>query len=331
MTGSTTSFQIARLLSLALCLALGASAAAASESQAIDALLAKRQFAAALERLEQASSIPEGERAVLRARAHLGLGDWEPSVRQAERATKLAPDNAAAHLIHAQALSAKMNEVSPMRALMSVGAYKRALARALELDPDNVDARTEEIGYLTYAPGIAGGDKEKAQTRIDELEAIDVRQALQMQAGLLRQLGDEQGALEVRRTLLDQDPDDEQAALDLALALIRVERFEESDPILGRLERSDDERISLSAIYQLGRSRVLGKYDVATGIEYLDRYVAGADPPAGLPTKAQAYWRRGEGLALEGDLEAARGSLEEALRRDPDLKQAREALKALPL
>ncbi|MDH3745256.1 MAG: tetratricopeptide repeat protein [Acidobacteriota bacterium] len=321
-----------RILQLALpvvWLALTATAVAASGASAIEALVAEGEFAKALERLETATSIPDPEKAVLLARIHLGLGDWGRSLKEAERAAKLGPESAAAHLVHAQALSTKMGEVSPMRAMMSIGPYKRALARALELDPDNVDVRTEEIGYLTYAPGIAGGDKQKAQKRIDDLKTIDLRQAMQMQAGLSREVGDDNGSIEARRALLEHDPDDKQAALDLALALIRAERFEESDPILLGLELSDDQKMSLSAIYQLGRSRVVGNYDVASGLKYFDRYLAGADPPTGLPSKAHAYWRRGEGLALEGDLDGARASLEEALRRDPNLEQAREALKGL--
>jgi hypothetical protein len=54
----------------------------------------------------------------------------------------------------------------------------------VELDPMHVLARQERIGFLIYAPGIAGGDLERAREEIDALRNIDGAAADEMQQQL---------------------------------------------------------------------------------------------------------------------------------------------------
>jgi len=317
---------------LLACLPLcGSVALATPAGEEIERLIAGESYRQAIERLERDHALSEGRRAYLLARAYLGAGDWKRALEHAEDATREMPDDVDAQLIYAKALRTKMDSVSKVRAIWSLGKYKSALARALELEPDNVDARTEEIGYLTYAPGIAGGDKSRAQARIVELEQLDFKQAMQMQVGLSRASGDDDGWLRALRRLAEHDPEDEQARFRLALTLAHLDRYAEADPLLRELEGSDAPEMALHAIYQLGRSRIVGKYEIEQGVGYFERYLAalGEAPAAGLPSRAAAHWRLGEGRALLGETDRARSSLQLAVRLDPELLQARNALDQL--
>jgi hypothetical protein len=90
------------------------------------------------------------------------------------------PDSAEAHFWLALSLRAKIESVSGPRALFSVPRYRRALDRAIELDPSHIEARQERIGYLIFAPGIAGGNRDAARAEITALEAVDESAAAEM-------------------------------------------------------------------------------------------------------------------------------------------------------
>ncbi len=114
----------------------------------------------------------------------LKVNDWDTALDLAEDLVDDYPQNAAAHYLLASAIRVKMQDVSQVRAMFSLGDYKEALAKAIELDPGNVDARTEEIGFYMMAPGIAGGDKELAAEKIKSLKAVDKLKGLEMEAQL---------------------------------------------------------------------------------------------------------------------------------------------------
>ena len=67
--------------------------------------------------------------------------------------------------------------------------YTWALYGALELDPDHIDARAEEIGFLIRAPGIVGGDRDVAQRRIAELRSLAPREGSLAAADVLVRAG----------------------------------------------------------------------------------------------------------------------------------------------
>lgn len=111
-------------------------------------------------------------------------GDYAKSVDYGERAVEALPESSEAHLAYAVALKIKLNQISRFKGMLVIGRYKSALRKALELDPKNVDARVEEIGFLIHAPGIIGGSETKAQEKIDDLKSTHRREAMVMQAEL---------------------------------------------------------------------------------------------------------------------------------------------------
>ena len=143
---------------------------------------------------------------------------------------------------------------------------------------------------------------------------------------------------EVQDQLLAREGDPEAgttAALDahriLAFQLQSMERYEEADLHFRKLLSAAEPRHVLGAHYQLGRSRVLGGYEAKAAVKHLRVFVeSDADRTAGLPSIASGYWRLGMAYELAGNIEEARRSFEEALRRDADNKEAKKALKALP-
>lgn len=140
-------------------------------------------------------------------------GDWRKGVEHGARAVELLPDSADAHFAYAVALRQKLSSISFVRAIFGAGAYKRELRRALELDPDHIDARAEEIGFLIRAPGIVGGDEAKAQRRIAELRALDPRAGSLAAADVLARAGVTEQAVAILESYLAEFGDDERPGL----------------------------------------------------------------------------------------------------------------------
>jgi tetratricopeptide (TPR) repeat protein len=150
------------------------------------------------------SSRPEAT--LLLARLSNASEDWKNGVEYGEQAVSLLPDSSEAHYQYAVALRIKMSSVCKVRAAFGVSKYKNLLRRAIELDPTNIDARAEEIGYLVNAPAIAGGDHDKAEQRIEELGKLDQEYARQMMAGLELAKKDPEEAVKLFRKIIPKEP-----------------------------------------------------------------------------------------------------------------------------
>ena len=83
------------------------------------------------------------------------------------------------------------------------------------------------------------------------------------------------------------------------------------------------------AFYLVGRTSAISGLQLLRGKAALDRYLALESVPGG-PSHAAAHWRLGNLSEHAGDREAARMSYRAALKLDPDFKQARTSLRALP-
>jgi Flp pilus assembly protein TadD len=78
------------------------------------------------------------------------------------------------------------------------------LKRSLR-DPElEAEARSEEIGYLIHASGIARGDADKARERIAELEKLDWREAMLQRAELFSKEENAEGQFVLLLEYLEQ-------------------------------------------------------------------------------------------------------------------------------
>jgi tetratricopeptide (TPR) repeat protein len=283
--------------------------------------------------VEQALGNPqtEAQASLLLATASNALQDYESGICYGRRAVKLLPESAEAHYRYAEALRIKMSRVSKLRALFSVGAYKDAFRRAIELDPRHVLARREEIGYLTYAPSIAGGDTTEARRRIDELMTIDWHTGMMCRAQVEARNENFEAALSDYAELLSRYPADGECGMELALLLERLGRSEEAAREVSRIVRTADATLAASGLHLRARSRRRGPYQPEQAAELLLRFIeALADAAEHRSARSAAYWRLGNAYRHQGRPETAREAYEQALELDPDNAQAGRALRGLP-
>jgi len=294
-------------------------------------LLEQRRFEDAKVLLERTAADPalRAESLVLLTRACNFEEDYENGVRYGKEAVELLPDSSAAHFEYAQALRIKMSKISKIKAMMSLSTYKKELARSLELDPGNLEARDEQLGFLLNAPGFAGGDVKEARRKASELVALDWPRGKRWLASIEIKEEKDEAAVPILREILGRYPDDTQSRFRLAYLLQKLERFQEADAEFALLAQNADSRIALNARYQRARTRILGKYDQQTAVQLLSDYIAElAQDAEGLPPAAAAWRRMGNAHAQLGRTDEARKAYEKSLALE-DSDDTRKDLAAL--
>lgn len=257
------------------------------------------------------------------------IEDYENGVDYGKQAVKLSPESADAHLQYAIALRIKMMNGSKVKAVFSLGTYKKEVKRALELAPSDPAPRQEELGYLVNAPGVMGGDLDRAWERAQELEKISWREGLSWQAEVQFKRKDDEGGMATLRKVLEKDPASNGARFQLAFRYQALERFTEADAQFEILQSDEAENISMNALYQRARTRVLGRYEQERAVEFLQAYLEKLPPKAeGMVGKESVYWRMGNAYEQLGRTDEARGAYERSLQIK-ETKVARDSLKSL--
>lgn len=260
----------------------------------------------------------------------IAAGDMKSAVKHAEKLAEREVDCVEAQLLLATTLNARLDMVGGLKALSVSKKYRRAIAAALDIDPNNVDARTEEIGYLIAAPSIAGGSREKADVRIGELRTIDPLAAAQMQLSLSRSGNDPDAVISSLQTLVNMSPSDYGPRSELARRLILAGRTDEADRELSSWapDLSPDAWVFLEHQYLRVATRVYGGFELDIAEALLRQFIEARGhldhPRLASITKANALI--GSTYEGRGDFDKASDAYQAALRDDPDNQRAQDGL-----
>lgn len=109
----------------------------------------------------------------LLSQVRLAQKNTKAAVALAEQAVQLAPDKSDYHAQLGIALSARMPELGFMQQAMVAGKMKKAFEKAVELDPQNLNALVGLSRYYANAPEIAGGSPVKAAEFAQRVKTIN--------------------------------------------------------------------------------------------------------------------------------------------------------------
>ena len=257
--------------------------------------------------LFQARKLPEAQAAFAKIAAaepknaeaaqYLGLlalmrNDSEQAVQWLEKATQLAPTNS----FYCRLLGDAYGQSAGKAGVFSkFGFAKKFLAcydKAIELDPNNLDARNGRVEYYRQAPAIVGGGMDKAYAE----------------------------AAEIRR----RDP--LRGATVLGNLYIGEKKYAEAFALVDELIAQNPANKAL--LYQVGRLAALSGQQLDRGESALKEYFQHT-PALDEPPLYNAHWRLGTLYERKGDKAAARAEYETALQFRPDYSAAQNALKKL--
>ena len=311
----------------ALLVVFAVSSATAATLPEVQSLLEKRAPAAlaAAESLVKAEPA-NGEAWVALTRARVYAGQYEKAVNAGEKATALAPKNAQAFFWLGNALGNRIGQVGMIGKMSLAPDLRDALEQAVQLDPALIEARNALIEFYLQAPSAMGGGVGKARMQAAAIARYDRVQGFTAQARIAMHEKNTAQAIGFLESAAAAKPSDERLRLQLIVLYQQAKRWAEAyaaiELWIGQAPKSN------KAQYQLGRL-------AAESGRYLDEGEAALRAYLGMPRGNEdpqpknAHYRLGQILAKAGRKDEARHEFQAALKLDPKMKEAKEALAAL--
>jgi Tfp pilus assembly protein PilF len=267
----------------------------------------------------QTSLIDQGRAALLR-------NDAETAVNLLEKAVAQSPNNAEAHDLLGNAYGTLAEHASIFK---MPGLARKAHAefeRAVQLDPNYLDARFALIEFYMLAPGFLGGSEEKAIAQANEIkkrDAIDGHRAF----GLIYQHRKKPDL--ARKEYVDAVK--EQPNSPKARYWLGVSYYPDKNYKAAAIEFETAVRIDPSYMpgwFQIGHVAALSGSDLDRGEEALRKYLT-YTPAHDEPPVYRAHYWLGAIYEKLGKKSEAKASYATSLRLNSSQKDVAEALKRL--
>jgi tetratricopeptide (TPR) repeat protein len=267
-------------------------------------------------------SATDAESYNLLCRAYFMLEEWDRGVSACERARNLDPQKSLYHLWLGRAYGEKASRVKFFSALSLAKKTRASFERAVELDPKNLDARTDLAEFYVEAPGVVGGGKDKAQAQADAIMALNPAMAHWVAARIAEKNKDATTAEREYRAEVAASHSASRAWLDLAIFLRHSNRLDEMEEALRHLESAPIDRAEslmdgASVLLHAGRGYGLG-------VKLLRRYLAS---PVEAGPAFKAHDLLGQLLEKQGDRQGATEQYRAALSLASGYARAKEDLK----
>jgi tetratricopeptide (TPR) repeat protein len=259
----------------------------------------------------------------LLARVDYALRDFEKATALLEKAVALEPKRADYRVLLGRSALARIDNVSIFKKASLARTGKEAFQTAVTLEPGNIPAHMALLQFYQNAPGIAGGDKDLAAAQAEAIAKLDPVQGHLARVALLPS---DRAPEEIEKDLkaaLALDPNRAQTQYQLGIFYAGHGKQPEAEALFQKCLEADATRMAAS--YQMGKLYLTGgvKLDKAEASfkTYLTRW-----PEEGMPSWAHAHWRLGQVYQKQGKESQAVIEWQQALKLNPDLKEAKESL-----
>lgn len=308
------------LVSVLLCL-LPPVCIAASPAE----LLASGQADAAVQVLEQQVRQSPNDAAGynLLCRAYFMREEWDRGISSCERAHNLDPQNSLYDLWLGRVYGEKADRAGFFSAAGLAKKVRTSFERAVELAPDDWEARVDLGEFYLEAPGIVGGGKDKAREQANALMSIKPGMAYWLLGRISEKSKDMAEAERQFRAGIAATHSGARAWLELAIFFRHSNRIDDMERAVREIENAPaDHHEALmdaaSLLMRTGRDPVLG-------VRLLRRYFSVGPVEEGPAFKAHEYW--GQLLERQGDHRGAAAEYRAALALYHDYHRAEEDLK----
>ncbi len=263
----------------------------------------------------------------LMARILLKKQENDRAVGFAERAAKIDATNAEYHLWLARTYLAKAMESGVINSFRYARKGKAEYEKAVELDPQNLEARFELFMFLVIAPGFVGGDLKKAEKEASVIENMSDLYGNYTRAALCEKKGDIDGAERYYMKAVEMDTSSTFFAR-FALGFF-YERQRRADDALRVLRSILELKSDMpAALFHIGRIQVINKGDLDEAERCFKRYLE-VEPPKNAPNWAAAHWRLGMVYELKGRKVEALEEYRKAVKLAPKVEDYRKSLEDL--
>lgn len=314
----------------------------------------------ALEPIEQVRP-EDGRIAWMLSRAKAELGDLDEALKLAESALASDESNPAYHVQVAAVSGRLARHSSLLKQLSFARRAKKELDAAAALDPSNADAQWGLMMFYYAAPGLIGGDINKARAIGHSLAIEEPRVGSYYEGRLAVEMNDISSAenfylrsavadpssfdtaAELANLYTDLKPDQAKAESWACAAVHADATRGDGWALLARAsamcgcwtEAEETARISeaidpdnLAPWYAIGAAAVEKGEQIDAAVGWLRKYLE-HPVEGGQPSWARAHWQLGLALAAGGKHDEAVEELKTAVEQDPANEKARADLKRI--
>ena len=256
-------------------------------------------------------------------RIALAEDDSERGVKWMERAVALDDRNSHYHFMLGSALGDHVDRVSKLKLPFMAKRIKGAFDRAVQLDPNNLEAREGLRIFYVRAPSVMGGSMAKAREQAAEIHQRSTWRGHYAYA----QLAEHEKRLDEAERRLQAAV----AAVDSATPqwilggfYQQHGRWKDAVATYERLLREHPTEVN--AHLGIARSVILGDLPVVRAEEAVKAWMANLPKDAPPGTHSIAHQRMGEVLQRSGKPIEARAAFQRALELDPKNERAKKGL-----
>jgi tetratricopeptide (TPR) repeat protein len=298
----------------------------------------------------------------LLSQIHNAFGDHSTPLSLAEKAVALDAKTAKYHRQYAEALGVMAQHANMLQQLILARRFRKEIDLAIKLDPHDTQALGDLLEYYLLAPGIAGGDPEKAEEIAERITQINPAEGFLAKARLA-EFHKQPAAVEAAlRQAAAVQPPSYRAQVGLARYLLGLEHPKpdmaegpakvalqidkgrvDAYTILAEIYAIRSDWTALDAIlaqaakevpddlapqYYAAERLLDAKGDASRAERYLRAYLT-QEPEGNEPSVGEAHWKLGRALEARGQVQPAIAEMEQAVRLDPgspaahDLKRLR--------
>jgi tetratricopeptide (TPR) repeat protein len=261
-------------------------------------------------------------------RAAIGRGDDEAAIAILEKAVAQSPKSAEAHFCLANAYGSKAQKSGMLGAVTYGPKAKGEFEAAVALDPKHVEARYALVQFYAGAPEMMGGSFDAALEQAKAIKVLDTIVGHRAYAFVYAQQKKLDLAKQEYMVAIREQPDSPKAHSYFGQYLSSVEKNYSAASAEFETALKLDPNY-MPGCYHLGRTAALADTNLARGEASLKRYLD-YTPKENEPTLARAHYFLGAIYEKEGKKAEAKQSYQAALKLNPALKEASDALKRVP-
>ena len=258
----------------------------------------------------------------LLSRVYYQLELWDNSVRMAEKAVALAPQNSSYHLWLGRTMGRKAEDANSFTAFGLARKVKTEFERAVALDANNLMARADLSEFYLEAPGFLGGDKNKARQQAEYIAKHDPALASFISARVEEKQGSGLAEAGYKKAVA--------ASSTPAHFWVELAHYYRRTGRLGEMEAAINQSLAAARpgdVTEFDSAALLlhSGRNFAGATQMLHHYVSQEDPSEDGPA-FQAHYLLGILLEKQGKKKEAAAEFQAALEMASQYKPARDAL-----
>jgi tetratricopeptide (TPR) repeat protein len=259
----------------------------------------------------------------LLSRAYFQVQRWDESIRNGERAITLNPNESNYHLWLGRAYGEKADASSFITAIDLAKKVREQFERAVQLDGNNVPARSDLAEFYADAPGFLGGGKDKARAQAEMMMKADPAAAHWVLGVVSEKEKNYDAAEQEYKTSLQAGGMRAREWVNLASFYKRRKRFDDMEGTITKAVVNT--KGAQHVLYECAEILYSSGRNFNLAAQLLRKYLGSGDPNQEAPL-FQAHYLLGQVLEKQGDKRGAAQEYQASLALARDFKKAQNAL-----